>query len=113
MNEFAAVSIAEFCDEPILFREAGFDACVRRAFSTEGVRFLRPEQAPVLQTINSLRDAARHHPLSLSEGRCTCTAQSGVTLFRDILNDLKTTAAIRLLKLERDSVGVLRARQSE
>lgn len=63
----------------------GFDACVRRALSTEGVKFLTPEQALVLQSVNGLRDAAQHHLLDLSESQLYFHAQSGVTLFRDLL----------------------------
>lgn len=66
----------------------GFDACVRRALSADGVKFLIPEQALVLQTINGLRDAAQHHLLHLSEGQLYIYAQSGVTLFRDILKNV-------------------------
>ena len=66
----------------------GFDACVRRALSTDGIKFLSEEQALVLQTINGLRDAAQHHLLELSEGQLYIHAQSGITLFRDLLLDL-------------------------
>lgn len=66
----------------------GFDACVRRALSTDGVKFVTEEQALVLQTINGLRDAAQHHLLELSEGQLYIHAQSGITLFRDLLRDL-------------------------
>lgn len=66
----------------------GFDACVRRALSTEGLKFLTEEQALVVQTINGLRDAAQHHLLELSEGQLYVHAQSGITLFRDLLLDL-------------------------
>ena len=63
----------------------GFDACVRRALSDGGIRFLTAEQALVLQTINGLRDAAQHHLLDISEGQLYVHVQSGVTLFRDLL----------------------------
>ncbi|GAA5032680.1 DUF3644 domain-containing protein [Microbacterium fluvii] len=69
--------------EPREVNTIGFDACVRRGLSTE--RFLTDEQALVLQTINGLRDAAQHHLLELSEGQLYIHAQSGVTLFRDLL----------------------------
>lgn len=69
--------------EPREVNTIGFDACVRRGLSTEG--FLSAEQALVLQTINGLRDAAQHHLLELSEGQLYVHAQSGVTLFRDLL----------------------------
>lgn len=61
----------------------GFDRCVRKALSEHN--FITDEQALVLQTINGLRDAAQHHLLELSESQLYFHAQSGVTLFRDIL----------------------------
>lgn len=72
--------------EPREVNTIGFDACVRRGLSTEG--FLSEAQALVLQTINGLRDAAQHHLLELSEGQLYLHAQSGVTLFRDLLRDV-------------------------
>ncbi|WP_375502674.1 DUF3644 domain-containing protein [uncultured Jatrophihabitans sp.] len=66
----------------------GFDACVRRALSTSGVRFLTEEQALTLQAINGLRDAAQHHLVDISEGHLYLQAQSGVTLHRDLLKSV-------------------------
>ena len=66
----------------------GFDACVRRGLSDGSVRFLTEEQALTLQTINGLRDAAQHHLLEISEGQLYLHVQSGVTLFRDLLESV-------------------------
>ena len=66
----------------------GFDLCVRRALSTGEVRFLSEEQALTLQAINGLRDAAQHHLVDMSEGHLYIQAQSGVTLHRDILQEV-------------------------
>ncbi len=63
----------------------GFDACVRRSLSDGRIKYLTEEQALVLQTINGLRDAAQHHLLDISEGQLYVHVQSGVTLFRDLL----------------------------
>jgi hypothetical protein len=63
----------------------GFDSCVRRALSDEDIRFLTDEQALTLQTINGLRDAAQHHLIDIAEEQLYIHAQSGVTLFGDIL----------------------------
>jgi hypothetical protein len=52
------------------------------------IKFLREEQALVLQTINGLRDAAQHHLLDVSEGQLYVHIQSGVTLFRDLLKSV-------------------------
>lgn len=69
--------------EPREKNTIGFDRCVRKALSD--LNFITEEQALVLQTINGLRDAAQHHLVELSESQLYFHAQSGVTLFRDIL----------------------------
>jgi len=66
----------------------GFDKCVRISLSDGKVKYLNPEQALVLQTINGLRDAAQHHLLDISEGQLYVHIQSGVTLFRDLLKSV-------------------------
>lgn len=66
----------------------GFDACVRRALSDANIKFLNDEQALLLQCINGLRDAAQHHLLDISETQLYMQAQSGVTLFRDLLKSV-------------------------
>ena len=71
--------------EPRAKQTIGFDACVRKALSDGSVKFLTREQALSLQSINSLRDAAQHHLVDLSEQHLYLHAQSGVTLFRDLL----------------------------
>lgn len=66
----------------------GFDACVRRSLSDGDIKYLKEEQALVLQTINGLRDAAQHHLLEISEGQLYIHVQSGMTLFRDLLKSV-------------------------
>lgn len=66
----------------------GFDACVRRSLSDGNIKYLTEEQALTLQTINGLRDAAQHHLLDISEGQLYLHMQSGVTLFRDLLQNV-------------------------
>jgi len=66
----------------------GFDACVRRSLSDGKIKYLTEEQALVLHTINGLRDAAQHHLLDISENQLYVHAQSGVTLFRDLLKSV-------------------------
>jgi hypothetical protein len=63
----------------------GFDACVRRGFSGGQIQFLTADQALSLQIINSLRDAAQHHLVVVSEAQLYMHSQAGVTLFRDLL----------------------------
>lgn len=70
--------------EPRAKQTIGFDACVRKALSDGNIKFLTREQALTLQAINSLRDAAQHHLVDLSEQHLYLHAQSGVTLFRDL-----------------------------
>lgn len=64
----------------------GFDACVRRGLSDVKVKFLDDKQALIVQTINSLRDAAQHHILDISEPHLYIQAQAGLSLFRDIVS---------------------------
>ncbi|MBL9000181.1 MAG: hypothetical protein JNK25_03480 [Phycisphaerae bacterium] len=66
----------------------GFDASVRKALSDSSVKFLTDEQAMTLQTINSLRDAAEHHLVDLSEQHLAIQMMAGLTLFRDICNSV-------------------------
>lgn len=64
----------------------GFDECLRKALSDGDVRFLTQEQVLQLQALNTLRDAAQHHLVDLSEQHLYIHAQAGVTLFRDLLH---------------------------
>ncbi|KAB1441536.1 DUF3644 domain-containing protein [Pseudodesulfovibrio senegalensis] len=66
----------------------GFDASVRRGLTDGKVKFLTEEQALTLQTINGLRDAAQHYLIDLSEGQLYIHAQSGVTLYTDIYQEV-------------------------
>ncbi len=66
----------------------GFGACIRRALSDGSIKFITEEQAFTLQAINSLRDAAQHYLLDISENHLYLHAQSGLTLFRDLLKDV-------------------------
>jgi hypothetical protein len=63
----------------------GFDACVRRCLSDDKVKCLTNEQAVTVQMINSLRDAAQHYILEISEEQLYLHTQAGLTLFRDLL----------------------------
>lgn len=63
----------------------GFGECVRKGLSEGQIKFLTEPQALTLQTINTLRDAAQHHIVTLSEDLLYVHTQSGLTLFRDLL----------------------------
>jgi hypothetical protein len=71
--------------EPGAKQTIGFDTCVGQALSAQNIMFLTAEQAISLRVINSLRDAAQHHILEITEQQLYIHAQTGFTLFRDIL----------------------------
>ena len=66
----------------------GFDACVRKGLTDASLKFLTDEQALTLQAINGQRDAAQHYLVDMSEHQLYFYAQAGVTLFRDIHDDV-------------------------
>lgn len=63
----------------------GHDRCVRVCLSDKRTQCLTEEQALTIQVINSLRDAAQHYMLHVSEQQLYLYAQAGVTLFSDLL----------------------------
>ncbi|MDP3938112.1 MAG: hypothetical protein Q8R92_08240 [Deltaproteobacteria bacterium] len=82
----------------------GFDECLRKALSDGSVQFLKQEQVLQLQALNTLRDAAQHHLVDLSEQHLYIHAQAGLTLFRDVVRavfdqDLKVHLPSRVLPL--------------
>jgi hypothetical protein len=66
----------------------GFDASVRKGLSDAKVKFLTDHQALTVQMINSLRDAAQHHILDISEAHLYIQAQAGLSLFRDLFKSV-------------------------
>ena len=60
----------------------GFDKCVRVALSN---KIITEEQVLTLQTLNSLRDAAQHYFIELSEQHFYFQAQNALTVYKDIL----------------------------
>lgn len=71
--------------EPYEKETIGFAKCVRKCLDDAGVKFLSEEEALTLQIINSLRDAAQHDVIDLSEQEMYLHCQAGVTIFRDLL----------------------------
>ena len=63
----------------------GHDKCVRVCLSDEKARCMSNEQALTIQIVNSLRDAAQHYMLEVSEQQLYLYAQAGVTLYGDLL----------------------------
>lgn len=66
----------------------GFSACIRKGLTDASFKFLTEEQALTLQTINGLRDAAQHYLVDISEHQLYFYSQAGVTLFRDIHDNI-------------------------
>ena len=62
----------------------GFSECLGKAVSEGGVQFLVDEQELQLRALNSLRDAAQHYLLDLSEQHSYVHVQAGFTLFNDV-----------------------------
>ena len=62
----------------------GFSECLGRAVSEGGVQFLAGDQEIQLRALNSLRDAAQHYLLDLSEQHFYIHVQAGFTLFSDV-----------------------------
>lgn len=63
----------------------GFDSCVRKCVSDTLLKCLSEEEAITVQVINSLRDAAQHYLLEISEQQLYIYTQGGLTLYDDIL----------------------------
>ena len=94
--------------EPRAKLTIGFESCVRKALTDGRIKFLNEEQALIAQMINSLRDAAQHHLLDISEPHLYIQAQAGLTLFRDIFesvfeDDLRGYLPERVLPLSTSS----------
>lgn len=68
----------------------GFNHCVRKCLSDGTVRCLSEEEALTVQIINSLRDAAQHYMLEISERLLYLYAQAGFTLFKGLLKKVFT-----------------------
>jgi len=71
--------------EPGEANTIGFDTCIRRALSDGRIRFLSEDQAITMRAINNQRDAAQHYLNDMSEQQLYLHAQSGFTLFGDII----------------------------
>lgn len=73
--------------EPYARETIGHEKCVRKCISQPKVKCLTEEQGLTIQIINSLRDAAQHDIVELSEQELYMYCQAGVTLFRDLLRN--------------------------
>ncbi|WP_119071973.1 DUF3644 domain-containing protein [Aggregatilinea lenta] len=66
-------------------QKIGFDKCLRIGLDGGDVQFLAEEQVLALQALNGQRDAAQHFLTEVSEHLLYVMAQTGLTLFREIL----------------------------
>lgn len=79
-------------------REAiGFDTALGRSLSDGDIRFLSEEQAITLRAISELRNAAQHYFVTVSEGLLYLHLQSGITIFRDVLESVFGVALAQYL----------------
>lgn len=62
----------------------GFQGCLNVGLLHAEVKFLTKDQVLALQVINTLRDAAQHHLVELSEPHLYMHSITGVTLFSDL-----------------------------
>lgn len=74
--------------EPGSTQTIGFDKCVRKCVSDAQVQSLSEDQALTPQIINSLRDAAQHYVVEISEQQLYMYAQAGMTLYADLLSNV-------------------------
>lgn len=72
--------------EPRAAETIGFDRCVRKAVSEVGC--LSEEEALTIQIVNSLRDAAQHYILEISEQQLYVYTQAAVSLFDGKLKEV-------------------------
>jgi len=66
----------------------GFGKCLQKTISEQRVKCVTDEQAITAQLINSLRDAAQHHFLEISEHQLYIGVRAGVTVYGDLLNSI-------------------------
>jgi hypothetical protein len=86
----------------------GFDSCVRKCVSDACIKCFSEEEAITIQVINSLRDAAQHYLLEISEQQLYIYTQGGLTLYETILTQvfgesLKEHLPNRVLPISTDS----------
>lgn len=74
--------------EPYAKQNIGFEKCVRKCITEAPVKCLTETQGLTIQIINSLRDAAQHDLVELSEQELYMYSQAGVTLYRDLLRSV-------------------------
>jgi hypothetical protein len=66
----------------------GFDACLRKCLSDAKLKCLDEDDAVALQALNTLRDAAQHYMVEMAEEHLYVHAQSAVTLFGRLTDEI-------------------------
>lgn len=66
----------------------GFDECVRKCLSNAKVKCLTEEETITIQVVNSLRDAAQHYLLEISEQQLYIYTQGAMTLYDRLLQNV-------------------------
>ena len=66
----------------------GFDACLRKCLSDAKMKCLDDDDAVALQALNTLRDAAQHYMVEVTDEHLYIHAQSAVTLFSRLTQDV-------------------------
>jgi hypothetical protein len=66
----------------------GFDACLRKCLTDAELKCLSEDDAVALQNLNSLRDAAQHYMIELSEEQLYVYAQAAVSLFSRLTKEV-------------------------
>jgi hypothetical protein len=74
--------------EPGQKETLGHERCVRVCLSDAKAKCITNEQALTIQMLNSLRDAAQHYMLEVSEPQLYLYAQAGLTLYSDLLSSI-------------------------
>jgi len=73
--------------EPLQKETIGHEKCVRKCITDAQVKCMTEEQGLTIQIVNSLRDAAQHDIVHVSERDLYMCCQAGVTLYRDLIKD--------------------------
>ena len=66
----------------------GFDPCLRKCLSDAKLKCLNEDDAVALQALNTLRDAAQHYMVELADDHLYVHAQSAVTLFGRLTDEV-------------------------
>ena len=66
----------------------GFDLCLRKCLSDARLKCLSEEEVVALQAMNTLRDAAQHHMIEVSEELLYVHAESAITLFGRLVHEV-------------------------